>query len=586
MSFKKKVFQGLAAAPGIGIGYVHLLNRGRLITPKRRVNIKEVEFEVTRFNSALEAARKQLQLIKKKVSDEQGDEHVYLIEAQLLMLEDKSLTDDTRDLIREEQINAEWAVQKSLERFRKLFDQIDDEYFRDRRSDIEYVEERLLRILTEAKEQGYVSIHRKTVLVAHDLSPADIVKINRESLAGIVTDIGGRTSHVSIMARSLGVPFVVGSENISLEVQNGERIIVDGSQGKVLLHPDKNEQSEYEKQQEKYLAAKKELLKNRYHKAETRDHYQVHLLANIDFAEEVESVMENGAEGIGMLRTENLFLESSMPVSEEKQFEIYKRIVEKMKPRETVIRLFDLAGDSLFDPSLKKMHVDQNPALGLRGIRLLLREPDLLRPQLRAILRASAFGKVAILYPMVCGVMEVRKANEILQSVMKELKNDRLKFDPDVRIGTMVEIPSAALTANRIAQEVDFLSIGTNDLVQYTLGVDRSNDLVAGLYDPLHGAVIQLLKQIVEFGHKAAIEVGVCGEVASEPFFIPLLIGLEFNFLSVHASAIPFVKEVVRETSVTEVKTWLKDAMELADPSEIREFLSSHYSSRYTHVFS
>ena len=581
---EKKTYRGVATSPGIGLGYVHLLDRGKITVPKRKIDSKEEEFEISRFNSALSNARDQLRLIRKKVSDEQGEDHVYLIEAQLLMLDDRSLTDDTRDLIREEKINAEWAVQKAIERFKKIFDRFDDEYFRDRRSDIEYVEERLLRLLVGTREQGYVSLHRRSVLIAHDLSPADIVKINRDSLTGIATDIGGRTSHVSIIARSLGVPMVVGVNALSADVQNGDRIIIDGTEGSIILHPDQKLWNEYDEKRKQYLTAQKELLKNRFHKAETKDQYEIHLLANIDFPDEVPGVLANGAEGIGVLRTENLFLGAAIPVPEEKQFECYKKIVTQMKPHEVVIRLWDLPGDSLFGSPIET-RIDHNPALGLRGIRLLLREKELFRPQLRAILRASVYGKVAVMYPMVSSVGEIRQANKFLQEVMAELESEKIHFDPDIRIGTMIEIPSAALTANRLAQEVDFLSIGTNDLVQYTLGVDRSNELVADLYNPLHSSVIRLLRRTIELGHKAAVEVGVCGEMASEPFFVPFLVGLELNFLSVSPSSIPIVKRIIRESTVSEAKQWVAEISKLDDPAEIRRTLSSHYAERFKGLF-
>jgi len=584
VSRQKKIVSGLASSRGIALGYVHLLNRGKVIIPKRKVDSKEVEFEISRFNSALSGAREQIHMLRKKVSEEQGDEHVYLIEAQMLMLDDKSLTDDTRELIRGERINAEWAVQKAIERFKKLFDRIDDEYFRDRRSDIEYVEERLLRLLAGTQEQSYVSIHRKTILVAHELSPADIIKINREHLVGIATDLGGRTSHFSILARSLDLPCVIGTKVVSQEVQNGDRIILDGSSGTIILHPDQNTWNEYEERRKQYLATRKELLKNKNYKAETKDHYQVHLFANVDLLEEVTVALENGAEGIGVLRTENLFLGGELKTSEEEQVECYKKVVTQMKPHEVVIRLFDFPGDSLYGTPIAG-RIEHNPALGLRGIRLLLREVDILKSQLRAILQASAFGKVAILYPMISCVSEVRRLNQVIKEVMSDLQTQGINFDPDVRIGAMIEIPSAALTANRIAQEVDFLSIGTNDLIQYTLGVDRTNELVADLYNPLHGSVIHLLHKVVEFGHKAGIEVGVCGEIANEPMFIPLLVGLEYNFLSVGARAIPSVKQIIREITMTEAKQWVAEISGQDDPSEMRKCLSTYYASRFTGVF-
>ncbi len=552
--------------------------------PRQKIPRNQVEEEVGRFDQALSQAREQLKGLRHKVSEEQGEDHVYLIEAQILMLDDPVMNQDTRELMKQERINAEWALTKAFERFKRLFDQIDDEYFRDRRSDIEYVEERLLRTLAGDREQSYVSLHGKAVLVAHDLSPTDVVRVDRSNIVGITIDVGGRTSHVAIMAKSLGIPTVVGNGGVSLEVQNGDRIIVDGNRGEVIARPDRAVWNEYEEKQARFQSFRKELLKNRYHKAETKDQYEVHLLANVDLAEEVGVALENGAEGIGMLRTENLFLPHQLPVSEDEQFESYRKVIESLKPRETVIRLFDLPGDSLFGtPAASRL--EHNPAMGLRGIRLLLRKTELLRTQFRAVLRASVFGKAAILYPMVSCAAEVRAANQVLAEVKKELEGEKVEFDEDLRVGSMIETPSGALTANRLAKEVQFLSIGTNDLIQYTMGVDRANELVADLYNPLHASVVRLLQGVVEMGHKAGIEVGICGEMASELSLIPLMLGLEFNFLSVNATSIPGLKEMIRELTVGEAKKCLEEVLGAEDPFEMRRGLAQRYASRFPAVF-
>ena len=580
MSQEMTRHKGVGASPGIALGYAHVLDQGKITIPRKSILREEVEKEVSRFDETLEVVREQLQSLRKRVSEEQGEEHVYLIEAQLYMLEDKSLIDDTRELIRSQKINVEWALQRAMDRFKSLFDKIDDEYFRDRRSDIEYVEERLLRALAGKKEHGFLSIQGKTIIVAQDMAPADLAKLNRENLCAIVTDMGGRTSHIAIIARSLEIPFVTGAGDLSFCVQSGVRMIVDANEGVILAQPDAKTWSQYEEKQRQYVVSRGELLKNREHKAETKDQYTIHLQANVDLLEELPSVLSNGAEGIGMLRTEHVFLGGSIPVSEEQQLTRYRTAVEKIKPNETVIRLLDLPGDELFHPpTASSFH--RNPALGLRGIRFLLQEKEILCSQIRAILRASAFGKVAILYPMISSVEEVRQTNQALSQMMEELKNEKIEFDADLRIGAMIEIPSAALTAELIAQEVDFLSIGTNDLIQYTLGVDRTSELVADLYDPYHSAVIQLIKMVVEKGHKAGIEVGVCGEVACDPLFIPLLVAMECNFLSMNAAAIPLVKQIVRELSMTEAKKWLTEIGTMQNPAEVRHFLSSHLSERF-----
>jgi phosphotransferase system enzyme I (PtsI) len=580
LSEAERTVRGISGSPGIALGFAHVFDQGKLTIPHRTLARKDVEEEVARFDKALLSVKEQLQYLRKRVSDEQGDEHVYLVDAQLLMLEDRTLTEDTRELMQSQQINVEWALQKALERFKASFDKIDDEYFRDRRSDIEYVEERLLRALLGTKEHRYVSIQRQTILVTPELTPADLTKINRENLAAIVTDVGGRTSHTAIIARSLEIPFVTGFGELTLAVQNGCRMIVDANEGIAILDPSSQTWSAYEEKKLRYASTRKELLKNRHYKAETKDQFFVQLRANIDLLEELPSMEANGAEGIGMLRTEHLFLGGQLPVSEDEQFEKYKEAVLKAKPHETVIRLLDLSGDELFHPPRSGPPLHHNPALGLRGIRFLLHEKEIFRVQVRAIVRASAFGKVAVLYPMISTVGEVRLANQWVQEIMEDLKQKGIKFDPDLRIGAMIEVPSAVLCAEKLAQEVDFFSVGTNDLVQYSMGVDRSNELVADLYDPFHGAVLQLLKIIVEKGHKAGIEVGICGEVACEPLYIPLLIGLECNFLSMNTAAIPMIKEIIRELSAAESKEWLREVADLDSPAEMREMLSSRLSKR------
>ncbi|HLG19423.1 MAG TPA: phosphoenolpyruvate--protein phosphotransferase [Bdellovibrionota bacterium] len=580
MSEAERTVRGIAASPGIALGFAHVLDQGKLTIPHRTLPRKEVEGEVARFDETLRSVKEQLRYLRKRVNDEQGEEHVYLVDAQVLMLEDKSLTDDTRELIRSQQINVEWALQKALERFKTSFDKIDDEYFRDRRSDIDYVEERLLRALLGTKEHRYLSIQQQTVLIAADLTPSDLTKINRENLVAILTDVGGRTSHTAIIARSLEIPFVTGFGDLSVQVQNGGRVIVDGNEGTAVVHPATKTWSAYQEKKQRYIATRKELLKNRHHKAETKDQFSVHLKANIDLLEELPSMVENGAEGIGMLRTEHLFLGGSVPVSEDEQFEKYKEAVLKAKPHEAVIRLLDLPGDELFYPPSSGPSLHKNPALGLRGVRFLLHEKEIFSVQVRAILRASAFGKAAVLYPMVSTVGEVRLANQWLAEIMQDLKARNIPFDPDLRIGAMIEVPSAALCAEKLAQEVDFFSIGTNDLVQYAMGVDRSNELVADLYDPFHSAVIQLLRSIIEKGHKAGIEVGVCGEVACEPLYVPLLVAMECNFLSMNTAAIPFIKEIVRELTIGEAKQWLAEVADLDRPADVRRQISDRLSGR------
>ncbi|MFH1018096.1 MAG: phosphoenolpyruvate--protein phosphotransferase [Pseudomonadota bacterium] len=583
MKAKEIQLKGTGASPGIALGYVHVLDRGKIPVPRRTLTADKLECELERFEEALALARDQLGHLRKKVSAEQGEEHLYLLEAQLLMLDDRSLIEETRAIIQSNRINAEWALAKALEHFKSMFDKIDDEYFRDRRSDLEYVEERLLRILAGRHESGFVSLHRKTVIVAYEVSPADLAKISRENLSGLATDSGGRTSHTAIVARSFGIPTVVGLQEISQLAKNGDRVILDGLTGTVFLNPDSKTWSQFEKKRVRYLEGRKELLKNRHFKAETKDLYEVRLKANLDFLEEVPSVLANGAEGVGMLRTEHLFLGGSIPVSEEEQFHSYSEIVKKMNPQETVIRILDLAGDDLFSPP-SGMHVVRNAVLGLRGARLLLAEPEILRTQMRAIVRASAYGKVGILYPMVSTVDEVRRLNAHLKETMTLLKKEHVPFDPEISVGVLVEVPGLALIADQISQEVNFLSVGTNDLIQYTLAADRTNPLVADLFDPLHPGVLALLRGIVQMAHKAGIEAGVCGEMASEPLLIPILVGLEFNFLSMNPGSVPLAKEIVRGLSFEECKRWVHRALDENHPAQVRRELAAWCSQRFPAV--
>ncbi|MGA1791868.1 MAG: phosphoenolpyruvate--protein phosphotransferase, partial [bacterium] len=462
-------------------------------------------------------------------------------------------------------------LKKSLQHIRQLFGQIDDEYIRERVSDVENVAERILRNLVGKTISNIDELDQDVIVIAHDLSPADTAQMHKGKVLAFATDMGGRTSHTSITARSLEIPAVVGLENVSATVKTGDPVIVDGNEGIMIVNPTPAEFRNYLDKQKHYKYIVSELLRLKDQPAETYDGYRIELKGNIEFFDEIPHLLSRGAEGIGLYRTEFLYMNKKDAPTEEDHFRVYKKLAKQISPYSAVIRTLDLGGDKI----TSHLHEEDepNPVLGLRAIRFSLKHQDLFKLQLRAILRASAYGKLKILYPMISGIDEVRQANDILDKVKQELLSKGIYFDEAIQVGVMIEIPSAAMTVDFLAREVDFFSIGTNDLIQYSIAIDRGNEHVAYLYEPLHPAVLRSVKQCVVAAHSQGIRVAMCGEMAGDPLCTLILLGLGLDELSMNAPSLPIIKKIVRSVRYEQAAEMAYRAMILSTPSEIEDYV-------------
>jgi phosphotransferase system enzyme I (PtsI) len=579
------MFKGIGVSPGVVIGSALVVDRRKATVEKTHIKKSEVNQEIARLRRALDISRKQLRQVKEKISREVKDKtYTYIIDVHMLILEDQTLIDETIQLIKKEKMNAAWALDEVLAHFAAIFDGIEDEYLRDRKIDIEHVGERVKKNLMGEKPKTLEDIKTDVVVVAHDLTPADTVLMHKGNVKGFATDLGGRTSHTSIMARSLEIPAVVALNNLSTLIKTGDPIIVDGSEGVVIVKPTQKEFTKYLERQRKFIYFEKELLKLRDLPSETLDGYRLELCANIEFPEEVPSILEHGAEGIGLYRTEFLFLNRPRLPDEEEQYQTYKRLAEQLTPMTAIIRTMDFGGDKV-DPHMNNEPVT-NPVLGLRAIRFALKREDLLRQQLRAILRASVYKNLRILFPLISGISELLQAKQILESVKDELHSQKIEFDEEIQIGVMIEVPSAAMTADILAKNCDFFSIGTNDLIQYVIAIDRGNQQVAYLYEPLHPAVLRTIKSVIAAAHNEGIWVGMCGEMAGDPFCTMILLGLEIDELSMNAVSIPTVKRIIRSVQREEAAELTYRALTLNTAKEIDEFVNQEMASRFPNIFS
>ncbi len=577
------ILVGIAAAPGIAISRSHLVNRDRMAVIERRISPEEVEPEVSAFKDAVQKSRAQLTDIKSQADSKELAEHLYIIDTHLLILEDDLLIGETIRLIGNELVNAEGALNRVLRQLRRVFDKISDEYLRERHSDIDSIGDRLMRNLLGETRESLADVEDQVIVVAHDLSPADTVQIDKTKVIGFVTDIGGRTSHTAILARSLGIPAVVGLETVTSLVPNGVPMIIDGLSGTVVLKPSQDTFREYLRKKQQYDYQESELLKFCHLPAVTRDGVALTLRSNIDFVNEIPVAREHGAEGIGLFRTEFLFMSGEGPPSEDEQFEVYRSAVEQMSPYPVTIRTLDVGGDK-FVPEFN-LSDEVNPAMGLRAVRFSLKEVNLFRTQLRAILRASVYGPVRIMFPMISGVAEVRACKQFLEREKAEILSSGGYCDENVEVGIMIETPAAVLIADRLAREVDFFSVGTNDLIQYCLAIDRGNEHVAYLYEPMHPAVLQALMHICQAAKAAGIPVGMCGEMAGEDLYSLVLIAFGFDELSMNANNIPRVKRVMRQVQHSEVKQILERLMSLSTAEEVATALEEEMCRRYPKVF-
>jgi phosphoenolpyruvate-protein phosphotransferase (PTS system enzyme I) len=579
---KVKKLRGIGVSTGIIIGKARLVDRSRVkILYQYLVNNRQVSREVDRFKESLQAAKEQIADVKNKMP-EQLRKHAFILDTHLMIMDDTMFSKATVETIRSEKINAEWALKKSVQNIENLFAQIEDHYIKERIVDVQYVAERVLRNLAGREQENLFEIKERVIIVAHELSPADTSSINISKVMGFITDVGGRTSHAAIMAQSLKIPAVVGLETVTHHVQDGMLLIVDGQTGDVIIEPDDDEIILYQEKQLQRERFESSIIRLSHLPAETVDGLKVGVRANIELLEEVVSAKDNGAEGIGLYRTEYHYLRSSKLPKEDDLFEDYREVAEIIAPDPVIIRTLDLGGDRL--PSGISLTKETNPALGLRAIRLSLKEVTLFKCQLRAILRASAFGNVQVMFPMISGLQELLDAKAILEEVMGDLDREGVEHDRHIHVGVMVEVPSAVTVADILAKHVDFFSIGTNDLIQYALAIDRVNEHVAFMYQPFHPAILRLIQQVVEVAGKAGIGVDLCGEMAGDPLCAPILLGLGIDNLSLHAARIPIIKKVIRTLSFQESKKDLEKIFQFETATQVREFIRARMKPLLTEL--
>ena len=566
-----KVLKGIQASNGIAIGPVYLHDPEEPWVDYRRIREDEVDGEVRRFLDAVVSVAEDLKATRVRVEEKLGPDHAQIFDAHLMILDDAALRDPTLASIRKDRVNVEYAFWLTLQKVRRQFDAIQDDYFRARRADILDVERRVLSRLCRREDSLLERMTAPAIVIAHELTPSNAARLKRDSVLGMVTEAGAATSHASIIARGLEIPAVVGVEAALASAEPGDTAIVDGNRGLVCIRPDQDTLSRYRAEARRFTELQKGLLRFTDVPAETLDGVRVCLQGNIELPEEGRSALAYGAEGIGLFRTEYLYLAGSSLPDEDEQAAAYTRLAEQMAPHPLVVRTLDLGGDKLAQAS--NGAEETNPFLGWRGIRHSLANRDLFRVQLRSILRSSAHGNVKLMFPMISGVEELLEARSVLAEARGELKRSGVPFDEDCEVGAVIEVPSAAVVADQLAREVSFFSIGTNDLVQYTLAVDRGNERVAYLYDPYHPAVLRMIKSVVDAGHRHDIPVTVCGEMAADPHSCVLLMGMGVDGFSAGPRMVPEIKQAIRSVTMEEAKAMAEQVLALPTRGAIREYL-------------
>jgi len=579
------ILHGVPASAGIAIGQAVVIDTRKIERyPKLRISEDRIEDELKRFDDAVVLSQKQItEALKALESHHVIREHSLILETHLLMLKDPALFERVKQLISVEYINAEWALKNALQEIEEDFEAIGDEYIKSRVADTTFVGERLLRNLIGKKTSGF-HLLENSIIVAHDLSPADTAMLNKNKVLGFATDAGGLTTHTAIIAHSLEMPAVVGLENATSLVNPGDTLILDGISGVVIVNPSESQIREYQNRARSFLSLEIKLKEKAKEPAITKDGKYIKVKGNLEFKEEVKTVLDHGAEGIGLYRTEFLYLNRRDIPTEEDHFEAYKAVVETVSPYNTIIRTLDLGGDKFY-PTSSRLINERNPVMGLRAIRLCLKEVDIFKTQLRGILRASHYGNTSIMFPMISGMEELMKAKELLEETIFGLKKDGIPFDENIRVGIMIEVPAAVVIADILAKEVDFFSLGTNDLIQYSIAIDRGNEYVNYLYEPLHPAVLRLVKYTVDAGHNAGIPVSMCGEMAGREIYTPILLGMGIDSLSTNAFAISHIKEMVRKISIENCKTIVSHIFEIKTAAEIYEFMTKEIMENIHDIF-
>ena len=578
---KKEIqFRGIGVSPGISRGTIHIVRDDLDDVVRYRIEKPQIQNEIARFESALVQTRMQILEMQQEIAEAIGAKDAAIFDAHLLVVEDRTLIDEVLRKLETDLCNVEWVFQEVANKYAHTLSQIDDPYLRERAGDIEDVTHRIVRNLQGKAPKALRGMTEPHILVAHNLTPSDTAAMTRQQVLGIATDLGSRTSHAAILARSLGIPAVVGLHNITEKLETGQEVLLDGYDGLVVVDPTPETRARFYELEQRKGRVVQRLRELRETKSTTRDGCHIVLSANIELPTDVDSVVANGAEGIGLYRTEFLYVNRDDLPDEEEQFETYRKVAERVFPNPLIIRTFDLGGDKLA-PGTVETGDEMNPFLGWRAIRLCLGHVDIFKVQLRAILRAGALGNVKIMFPMISGVEELRQAMAILHECKLELAESKIDIGREMEAGAMIEIPSAAIASDALAQEVDFFSIGTNDLIQYAIAVDRVNDRIAYLYEPTHPSVLRLLKMTADSAHTNNIWVGICGEMAGDVVLTPLLLGLGIDELSVSSSLVPRVKLAVQSLDASECRKLVDEALQLKTSGEILDRCMNLANERY-----
>ncbi len=552
-STTEKTYQGIGVSPGVARGRIFVYSVAEEVVPDYEINAEDTAKEIARFEQALIKTREQLHDLQQRIASGTGSAAPSgIIDVHLSLTEDPALIDQVTNRINEEKHNVEYIFHDVSRRYIKTLSELPDEFFRERGADVQDVCRRILRNLLGHEHRELANLAPDTIVIAYDLAPTDTTALDRQHVIGFATDVGSHTSHTAIMARSMSLPAVVGLRDLSKHVHDGQLAILDGYSGTLIVEPSEQTLFVYGQLEVKRHSVEERLSQLRDLPAETLDNHRIAVAGNIELPDDIAGLKRVGAEGVGLFRTEFLYLKRDSFPTEQEQYDAYARVAREMKPHPVIIRTLDIGGDKFRSEDGEPAEI--NPFLGFRGIRFCLGSPQIFETQLRAILRASAEGNVLIMYPMISGVGEVIQANEFLEQVKADLRKEGVVFDENIQVGAMIEVPSAALTAEMIAQEVDFFSIGSNDLIQYTMAIDRVNEKVANLYEPTNPAILRLIRNTVESAHNNNIWVGVCGEMAGDPLYVPLLLGMGVDELSVGAASLPRVKEVTRRLTYKEAQ--------------------------------